>query len=204
MFKVGLTGGMGTGKSEVAGRLRELGAHVIEADEIGRGLLDPGSPVSDQLVEAFGEGILGDDGSIDRRELAGVAFSSDEALRTLNEITWPELLREIGRRSEEIAEEDPEGVLVVDAALLVEWNILEAFDVVLVVSAPQDLRVERLVKSGFELSDVVARMRSQLPDEVVEDAADVVIENDGTLLELQAAVDAFWDSLPTNDEEDEE
>lgn len=202
MFRIGLAGGMGSGKSQVAARLCELGALVIEADAVARDMVAEGTEVLAAIVDAFGESVLADDGGLDRGALAEVAFSSEERLRVLNAITHPALIREILRRSEELTRRSPSGVLVVDAALLVQWDILDMFDVVLIVHAPVDLRVRRLVDAGFVEDDVRRRMRSQLPDDVMLAAADVVVENEGSIEELRAAVDDFWESLQGNQWED--
>ncbi|MFH1690503.1 MAG: dephospho-CoA kinase, partial [Candidatus Eisenbacteria bacterium] len=106
------------------------------------------------------------------------------------------------RRVEELERRHPGGVLVVDAALLVQWDVLDMFDVVLVVHAPGELRTRRLVDGGFEEDDVRRRMRSQLPDDAMLAAADTVIENEGTLAELRAAVEGFWGALPGHIRED--
>jgi len=198
MFRIGLTGGMGSGKSAVAARLSELGALVIEADAVARDIVAEGTEVFAAIVDAFGESVLDDDGGLDRRALAAAAFSSEERLRALNALTHPALIREIVRRSEELERENPSDVLVVDAALLVQWDVLDLFDVVLVVHAPSDLRVRRLVDVGFAEEDVRRRMQSQLPDDAMLAAADVVVENGGSIEELRAAVDDFWQSLPGN------
>ena len=198
MFRIGLTGGMGSGKSEVAARLSELGALVIEADAVARDIVAAGTDVLAAIVDAFGESVLDDDGGLDRGALAAAAFSSEEATSALNAITHPPLIREIIRRSEGLERQNPSGVLVVDAALLVRWDVLDLFDVVLIVHAPLELRVSRLVAAGVGEEDVRRRMCSQLSDDVMLAAADVVIENRGSIEELRAAVDGFWESLPGN------
>ena len=198
MFRIGLAGGMGSGKSEVAARLSELGALVIEADAVARDIVAAGTDVLAAIVDAFGESVLDDDGGLDRGALAAAAFSSEEATSALNAITHPPLIREIIRRSEGLERQSPSGVLVVDAALLVRWDVLDLFDVVLIVHAPLELRVSRLVEAGFGEEDVRRRMCSQLSDDVMLAAADVVIENRGSIEELRAAVDGGWESLPGN------
>ena len=203
MFRIGLAGGMGSGKSEVAARLSELGALVIEADAVARDVVAEGTEVFAAIVDAFGESVLADDGGLDRGALAAAAFSSEERTGVLNAITHPALIGEIVRRSEELERDGPSGVLVVDAALLVQWDVLDMFDVVLLVRAPTELRVRRLVEAGFEEEDVRRRMRSQLPDDVMLAAADVIIENEGSVEELRVAVDDFWESLSVNRREDE-
>jgi dephospho-CoA kinase len=203
MFRIGLAGGMGSGKSEVAARLSELGALVIEVDAVARDIVAVGTEVFTAIVGAFGESVLADDGGLDREALSAAAFSSEGATNVLNAITHPALIREIIRRSEGLERQSPSGILVVDAALLVQWDVLDMFDVVLVVHAPRELRVRRLVEAGFAEEDVRRRMQSQLPDDVMVAAADVVIENGGSIDELRAAVDDFWESLPGNQREDE-
>lgn len=204
MFRIGLTGGMGSGKSEVAAVLRELGARVVDADAVARELVARGSAVFEAIVDAFGTSVLAPDGSLDRGELAALAFSSEERLAVLNGITEPALIDEIMRRVEELERRHPGGVLVVDAALLVQWDVLDMFDVVLVVHAPGELRTRRLVDAGFGEDDVRRRMRSQLPDDATLAAADKVIDNEGTLEELRAAVEEFWGALPGHVREDTE
>lgn len=202
MLRIGLAGGIGSGKSEVAARLSELGADVIEADAVARELVAPGTPLLGELVRQFGDGILRPDGSLDRRALAGIAFASGAALEALNESTRPPLVAEIVRRAEELERKRPGGVMVVDAALLVQWGVLDMFDVVLVVRAPEDVRAARLAAAGLSEEDARARMRSQLDDAEMSAAADVVIDNDGTLEDLRRAVDAFWETLGEEGKED--
>ena len=196
MFRIGLAGGMGSGKSVVASMLAAHGARVIEADDVARELVESDPEVLGELVSSFGPEVLDESGRLNRRALALRAFESGAALAFLNEITHPPLVRELIRRTEDTEREDPDGVLVVDAALLVQWDILDLFDVVLVVEAPPETRVARLVAGGFEESDARSRIASQLPDEDMRAAADEVIVNDGTLEELRRAVDRFWSSLP--------
>ncbi len=206
MFRIGLTGGIGSGKSEVASRFRELGALVIDADAVARELVEPGSPVLRAIVREFGSSVLRPDGTLDRRALADAAFSSAERRKALNDVTGPPLVAEIVRRAEALEREHAQGgggsgVLVVDAALLVQWDVLDMFDLVLVVHAPRELRAERLAAAGFSEADVAARMDAQLPDDAMLAAADAVIVNDGSLDELRAKVDDLWNSLGVNNTE---
>lgn len=200
MFRIGLAGGIGSGKSEVAARLREHGALVIDADLVARELVSPGSPLLEALVEEFGDVVLNEDGSLDRDGLAAIAFASQPALTRLNETTRPALIAEILRRSEELERERPDGVLVVDAALLVQWGVLDLFDIVLVVRSDEETRVARLVDSGYQEKEARARMRSQLAESELAAAADVIIDNSGTRAELREAVDRFWGTLETTSE----
>jgi dephospho-CoA kinase len=201
MFRIGLAGGIGSGKSEVARRLGELGAHVIEADEVARDIVAEGSPTFAEIVSAFGESVLTADGSLDRRALAERAFASRDRLERLNAITWPPLIAEIVEKTEQVEREDPDGVLVVDAALLVQWDILDLFDAVLTVTAPVEQRLSRLTRSGMSREDALARISAQLPESALTAVADTVIANDGTLEELRERVDRFWSTLPVAEEE---
>ena len=196
MYRIGLTGGIGSGKSEVARVLLGLGARVVVADEIARELVAPGSPVLERLVEAFGERVLLPDGSLDRRGLGALAFASSDALETLNGITHPALVDAIILSVEEIERESSGGVLVVDAALLVKWDILDLFDEVVVVTAPLDVRIRRLAAGGLPEDDARERVAAQAPESVFLEAADTVIENDGPLEELETRAEQLWNSLP--------
>jgi dephospho-CoA kinase len=187
---------MGSGKSEVASRLRELGAHVIEADAVSKELVRAGSDVYRALVESFGESVVSPDGSLDRRALAELAFSDERRTAVLNAITHPALIDELVTRAEAIERAHPDGVLVVDAALLVQWDLLDMFDLVVVVIAPAATRVDRMAAAGYDRRDVERRIASQLPDGVMREAADKVIENTGSLRELRETVDRLWESLP--------
>jgi dephospho-CoA kinase len=202
VFRIGLTGGMGSGKSVVAALLRERGCRVVEADAVARELVAEGTAVLAAIVDAFGQSVLAADGGLDRRALAEAAFSSEEGTRVLNSITHPALVGEIIRLAEEAERAEPDGVLAVDAALLVQWDVLDLFDIVVVVEAPVETRVGRLVSAGFGEKDARRRIASQLPDEEMRAAADVVVSNDGSIEELKRAVDELWRSLPVHKEED--
>jgi dephospho-CoA kinase len=198
MYRIGLTGGIGSGKSEAARVLAELGAVIVTADELAREIVEPGSSVLGKLVEAFGEGIVAPDGALDRARLASIAFGDPAKLGLLNEITHPPLVRAIIGRLEELARTDPGGVVVVDAALLTEWDITDLFDLMLLIAAPTEIRVARLVDSGYTEAGARARIGAQLPEERLRDAADHVIENTGTLEELRSAIAELWRTLPPN------
>ncbi len=195
MIRIGLTGGIGSGKSEVARVLARLGARVITADDLARDLVVPGSTVLDALVEGFGGEILSADGRLDRTRLAEAAFASAEALARLNAATHPALVDAIRAAIERAEEAGDANALVVDAALLAEWNILDLFDVVIVVDASLKTRLDRLVGAGLSGEAAEARMRAQLPRERLLEVADVIIENDGSIEELDTKVKKFWTEL---------
>lgn len=194
MLKVGLTGGIGSGKSTAASRLQELGATIIDADQVAREIVEPGQPALVELAEAFG-GILNDDGSLNRGELARQAFASPEATEKLNSITHPR----IRERTQELfadAEESGADVVVYDMPLLIENGEYKQMDHVLVVDAPDDVRVERLVNQrGLDEGDARRRIAAQIDRETRLQAADTVLDNGGGREELIAQVDRFWETI---------
>lgn len=192
MYRIGLTGGIGSGKTEVADALRELGAHVVTADDVAREQTVPGSPVLGALVAEFGPGILRADGTLDRAGLGDLVFSSRPKLERLNVITHPTLVEGILGRVEDFDRTDPEGVVVLDAALLLEWDLCDAFDLVLAVRAPVELRLARLVSGGMTEESARARIGAQASDVVFAEAADVILDNDGSIEELRRKVREFW------------
>lgn len=194
MLKIGLTGGIGSGKSTVASRLHELGAKVIDADQVAREIVEPGQPALAELVETF-EGILAEDGSLNRAELARQAFATPEATEKLNTITHPR----IRERTQELfseAEEQGVEVLVYDMPLLIENGEYKQMDHVLVVDAPDDVRVDRLVNQrGLDEGDARRRIAAQIDRETRLQVADTVLDNGGERENLIAQVDRFWETI---------
>ena len=189
MLRIGLTGGIGSGKSTVSALLAARGAVVIDADRIAREVVEPGTPGLAAVVGAFGEQVLRDDGSLDRPALAGIVFADPEARKMLDGIVHP-LVR---ARAAELAGAAPDGSVVVhDVPLLVETGQAASYDVVLVVQADPELRVRRLLRRGLSEEDARARIAAQATDEQRRAVADVVLDNDGTPAELEEQVDRFW------------
>lgn len=192
MLKVGLTGGMGSGKSTVARRFAELGAVIIDADQIARDVVEPGEPALTELAEAFGEGILLDDGSLNRGELAKRAFVSAEKTELLNSITHPR----IEQRTEEQFNAAGDAIIVFDSPLLIEMGQSEAQDLVVVVHTPVEVRLDRLVESrGVDREDAKQRIAKQISDDKRLQFADVVLENSGTEEDLVRQVDRIWERI---------
>jgi dephospho-CoA kinase len=190
MTRVGLTGGIGSGKSTVAAMLVEQGAVVIDADQIARDLVEPGGQALAELVTEFGPRILAADGSLSRAELASMAFSDPRATTRLNEIMHPLIRTEAARL---LASFPEAAVVVYDMPLLVETGQADLVDVVVVVDVPEDLQVERAVRlRGLDEADVRRRMEVQAARADRIAAADAVIDNSGDLGETQAAVQALW------------
>jgi dephospho-CoA kinase len=194
-MRIGLTGGIGSGKSTVASLLAERGAIVIDADTIARRIVEPGSPVLAHLVEEFGSDILQPDGSLNRGELAARAFASERATRHLNEITHP-AIRELAEV--ELTAAETRGLVVYEMPLLVETGQVSLVDYVVVVDVPEADQLSRAVARGLEEDDVRQRMSRQATREQRIAAADFVIDNSGTPAELSHQVDQLWAQVVTS------
>jgi dephospho-CoA kinase len=189
---VGLTGGIGSGKSTVSELLAAKGAVVVDADAVVRDQQRPGTPVFDAMVERFGQGILAADGTLDRAAIAEIVFADPQALEDLNAIVHPAVGAEIAQRMEELAGTD--AVVVLDVPLLVEASGGYPLAGLIVVDVEPDIAVERLVmQRGMREEDARSRMSRQASREERRARADVVIDNRGTLADLSRQVDAVWD-----------
>ncbi len=191
---IGLTGGIGSGKSTVAHLLRAHGAVVIDADEIARAVVEPGTPALAAIVERFGAQMLRADGSLDRGALAGVVFADEAARRDLEAITHPAIGAEFQRRLQSVPSDS---IVVYDVPLLSEssQHTPGRFDAVVVVEAPLELRLERLEQRGMPRDDAWARIANQDSDDVRRRIATHVVHNDGDLAALAARVDQLWSEL---------
>jgi dephospho-CoA kinase len=194
MLLVGLTGGIGSGKSTVAELLAERGAVVIDADDLARRAVAPGTSGFDRVVETFGSDILGPDGGIDRATLADVVFADPSRLRELEAIIHPEVARLLVESVE--LYRDTDDVIVYAVPLLAERGMAEGFDVVVVVVADVDRRIERLMRDrGMTAEEVRARVAAQLTDEERARVADVLLDNDGEPERLTPQVNRLWTDL---------
>jgi dephospho-CoA kinase len=188
---VGLTGGIGSGKSEAARRLAELGAIVIDADALAREVVAPGTEGLAEVVAAFGPEVLDSSGAMDRAKVAQIVFGDATKRRRLEAIIHPRV-RE--RTMRIIASSPPDAVVVQDIPLLVESKLANNFDLVIVVLASEEIRLARLVNGrGMTEEEVQARFAAQATDEQRRAVADVEIVNEGTLEELRSTVDAVWE-----------
>ena len=197
MLRVGLTGGIGSGKSTVSARLAELGAVVLDADKAARAVVEPGTPGLAAVTAAFGAGVLAADGSLDRAKLASIVFADEAALARLNAITHP-LIHEHIRAAEEaaIAAGGDDVVLVHDVALLAEWGRAKEFDLVIVVDVPAETQLERLTgPRGMAEDQARARMAAQATREQRLAVADIVIDNSGSCEALDRRVTEVWGEL---------
>lgn len=193
MITVGLTGGIGSGKSEVARRLAARGAVVIDADVLAREALAPGTDGLAKVVAQFGDAVLAPDGSLDRPGLGRIVFADPQRLAALNAIVHPY----VGRRSQELIAAAPaDAVVVYDVPLLVENDLAPSYDVVVVVDVPPETQLARLTQQrGMTEADARARMSAQAAREQRRSVADVVIDNDGDLKSLDAQVAQLWVEL---------
>jgi dephospho-CoA kinase len=189
VLRIGLTGGIGSGKSTVSGLLATRGAVIVDADRIAREVVEPGTPGLAAVVEAFGDAVLAPDGWLDRPALAAIVFADPEARRRLDAIVHP-LVRARGRELEAAA--PPGSVVVHDVPLLVETGQAPSFDLVLVVLADVETRVARLVQRGLTAEDARARIAVQATDEQRRAIADVVLDNSGTPEQLADQVERVW------------
>ena len=192
-MRVGLSGGVGSGKSTVAALLVEHGAVLIDADKIAREVVEPGTAGYADVVARFGDEVV-KDGRLDRPALAKLVFNDEQARKDLNAIVHPL----VGERTAELMAQAPDGAIVVyDVPLLVESGLAEGFDVVVIVLAAPEVRLERLAGRGMPPEDARARMAVQATDEQRRAVADEIVENDGTREELAVQVDALWQRLLT-------
>jgi dephospho-CoA kinase len=196
VLRVGLTGGIGSGKSEVGRRLAAHGAVLLDADKAARAVVEPGAPGLARIAETFGPGVLREDGSLDRAKLAEIVFADEAALRKLNAIVHP-LVHDYMRAAEHAAVDaaGPDTVIVHDVPLLAEGGRGKEFDLVIVVDVPPEIQVERLVARGMPEDQARARMAAQATRDQRLAVADIVIDNSGTLADLDRRVSDVWTTL---------
>ena len=193
MLRVGLTGGIGSGKSTVSELLAAHGAVVIDYDVLAREAVEPGSAGLEAIAERFGAGVIAPDGTLDRPALAAIVFADPAALSDLNAITHPAIWRLAAARE---AEAGPDAIVVHDNPLLVEMGAAQHCDVVVVVDVPEDVQVARLVSSrGMSEEEARARIAAQASRQQRTGAADLVIDNTGPMDELALIVGGTWDEL---------
>ncbi len=193
MLTIGLTGGIGSGKSAVAGMLAARGATILDADKIGHEVYFPGRPGWTSVVNAFGKGIVAADGTIDRKKLGKVVFAEPDALRRLNALVHPLIADDVRARIERLRAEGVAAPIVVEAAVLFEAGWDRLVDETWVVVTDRELAIERVMAPrGLSRADVESRIESQLSDAERTRRATVVIRNGGSLEELQAAIERIW------------
>ncbi len=196
MLNVGLTGGIATGKSTVAGILSDKGAVLIDFDELSHDVENPGTPVWRQIVHHFGEGILHADRTIDRRRLGEIVFTDKEKLALLNRIVHPAVIERWRRRLEEIRHSQPQAIVLSDIPLLIEAGLRTMVDLVLLVYIPAEEQIARLMaRNGCTRQEACRRLACQMPIEEKLPLADIVVRNEGSREETRRRLDALWGEL---------
>jgi dephospho-CoA kinase len=193
MKLVGLTGGIGSGKSTIARRLAEHGAHIIDADHVAREVVEPGTPALSEIAAVFGAHVISEDGTLNRGALGDIVFSDPAKRIQLNAIVHPA----VQKRTQELFAQAPQGAVVVyDVPLLVETQNEYSFDEIVVASAPESVRIERLMEHrGMLESEAAARIESQAPEEDRLKIASHVIDTSGDISHTYSQVDALWSLL---------
>ena len=198
MITIGLTGGIASGKSTVSAMLRELGAHVIDADQVGHEVYEPGAPAWDQLVQAFGREIVGEDGRIDRKKLGPIVFADPARLQTLNGIVHPLMRKMMEERLEGLRQEGTTTIALIEAAILIEGGWASLVDEIWVTAVPESVALERLVgRTGLTPEQAEARIRSQMGNEERKQYALRVIDTAGSLEDVQLQANVLWADVLT-------
>jgi len=196
MLRVGLTGGIATGKSTVGAMFVELGCHLIESDQITHQLFEPGQAVHATVVQQFGKRILAGDGTIDRRILGDIVFKDPQARAKLNSLVHPAIIQRQQEWLKEMDAQDPGGIAIVDAALMIEVGTYKNYDKVIVVTGSPEIQRERLrARSALSEEQIESRIRSQMPTEEKLKYADFVIDNSGSIGSTRAQVERVYRQL---------
>jgi len=192
MLKVGLTGGIASGKSTVAEMFRRHGAHLIDADRVSRDVVVPGRPALEEIVEAFGRGVLRPDGALDRPALAAIVFNDDDARARLNAIVHPRIWEEEDRLCAIHEARDPDGVVMIDAAVIIEAGGAGRVDLMVVVDVDAEDQLERLAAKGMSEEEARSRIRAQMPVAEKRTYGDYVLNNRGPVEETGRQVERVW------------
>ncbi len=196
MFLIGVTGGIACGKTEVCKVFQKKGATVLSGDQIGKEMVEKNKKVLKELVHTFGEKILNKDGNLNRRKLGRITFATKESKHKLNQIIHPYLLRNLMKRIESLRKKDKEAVVVIDAALIVEWGLEKELDYLIFVESKREDKIKRLQKlKGYSKKEAMDRIKSQLPEITKKRKADFVIRNDKGLAELRERASRVWKEI---------
>ncbi|KPU42255.1 dephospho-CoA kinase [Oxobacter pfennigii] len=193
---IGLTGGIASGKSLVSSILKEFGAKIIDGDIVARMVVEPGERALDLIANRFGRGILNNDGTLNRTALGAIVFNDVKSLENLNEITHPEIKEKMLKMINEIKAEDPDAVVVIDAALLIEAEMADMVDEVWLVYIDYDTQIKRLVKrDNFDIKAAEKRIKSQMPFEGKERFSDKIIDNSRGMEYTRQQVERLWNDI---------
>jgi len=196
IFLLGVTGGIASGKTTVAGMLKDLGAHTIDFDMLARHVVEPGQPALKEITAIFGKEVLLKDGHLDRKKLAGIVFRDEEKRKKLESMTHPYIFEEFMRRVGEIAQKDPHAIIQAVIPLLFEVKLQHLVDKILVVYVPKERQIERLVmRDGITKEDAADRLKAQLPISEKVIYSDFMINNDCPVEETKKQVGDLWQAL---------
>jgi len=196
MLTVGLTGGIGSGKSTVAKMLAELGAPSFDADKVGHDIYSPGGPAYKEVIAAFGEGIVAPDGTIDRKKLGPIVFADPAQLKRLEAIVHPRMFERMREMVAQMRAQGATAPIVIEAAILIEAKWQPLFDEIWLVTAPRERVIERVeAERGLKREQTEARIKAQLSDDERRQHASLVIDNSGSIEDLRAKVTVLWQEL---------
>ena len=196
MLLIGVTGGIACGKTEVCKVFQKKGATVLSGDQIGKEVVEKNKKVLKELVRTFGEEILNKNRTLNRRKLGKIAFASKEAKDKLNEIIHPYLLGDLRKRVKSVRKKNPKAVVVIDAALIVEWGLQDELDHLVFVESKREDKIKRLQEQkGYSRKEALARIKSQLPEITKKRLADFLIRNDKGLVELRGGASRVWKEI---------
>lgn len=196
MLKVGLTGGIGTGKSHVAKIFTELGCYVFDADKVARQVVEPGEVGFEKVVAEFGKEILAKDGTIDRAKLGQIIFNNPEKREKLNQILHPIIIAKQDSLILETINQDPNAIVIIDAALMIETGSYKRFDKLIVVYCDRESQIERVMKrNNLPRNEVESRINSQMPSDEKRKYADIEIDTSGTFEETEDKVRTIYQEL---------
>lgn len=192
-MNIGLTGGIASGKSSVSELLVSLGAILIDADQIAREVMFPGHPVLVAVAKQFGQGVLLEDGTLNRKKLGELVFNHPEQLQVLNDITHPAIRQEMKDRKLKYEEQFPDRLIVSDIPLLYESGLEDGYEQIMLVYVPREVQIERLMKrDGMDKSQAIRRLEAQMDIEEKKQRADIIIDNSGDFEETKKQILAFW------------
>jgi dephospho-CoA kinase len=196
MLLIGVTGGIACGKTEVCKVFKKKGTIVLSGDQIGKEVVEKNRKVLKELVETFGKGILSKNQTLNRRKLGEIAFGSKESTEKLNQIIHPYLLRELRKRIQRLRKKDHKAVLIIDAALIVEWGLHKELDHLIFVESKREDKIKRFQKQkGYSRKEALDRIKSQLPEITKKRLADFVIKNHKGLAELRRRTTKVWKEI---------
>jgi len=196
MLLIGVTGGIACGKTEVCKVFQKKGATILSGDQIGKEVVEKNRRVLKELVHAFGENILNKNGTLNRRKLGKIAFASKKSRDKLNKIIHPYLLKKLRKRIEGLSKKTPKAVVVIDAALIVEWGLEKELDWLIFVESKRENKIKRLQKEKvYSEKEALDRIKSQFPEITKKKKADFVIKNDKGLAELKIKADRVWKKI---------